>query len=196
MADEPRLPDDDELLDYLAGRSSAEASRRVRQAAEADPDLAADLALMQGAKAAMQDLGGGEATPGALGWARLDRAIEAERRSGLPAMRRPVWQVAAAAAVVAVVGWQLVAVPILSGPEEGYVTATDGTEGFTLTVAFAPTATEADIRALLTGIGAEVTGGPSALGLWQLGFDSDEARTAATATLEGAAGIVESVQTD
>ena len=65
--------------------------------------------------------------------------------------------------------------------------------GFSLSVAFAPDATEGAIRGLLQEVDARVSDGPSAIGLWQLSFASAEARDAGLARLE-ADPIVESAQ--
>ena len=102
----------------------------------------------------------------------------------------------AATAVIAVGVWQLAVVPMLpGGGGDVYVPATGTTEGAVI-VAFAPDATEAQIRALLQEIGATVTDGPSALGLWTLSFADEGRRTEGLTRLQAATGIVESVQAD
>ena len=102
----------------------------------------------------------------------------------------------AAAAAAAVLVWQVVAVPLLPGPEPRYAPVSEGpASGPEIAVAFAPAATEAEIRALLRAVGAEVVGGPSAVGLWRLGFADAAARDAALARLAGDP-IVESAQAE
>ena len=196
MAEDGDRPTDDELLDLVAGRADAATAERVRRAAEADPGIAADLALMRGARTAFAS-SEAERTPGALGWARLSRALDAE--AALPARRRPaLWQIAASAAA-AVVVWQIVAVPFLTGRapvQPGYVTVTEPPAGApTLTVAFAPGTTEAELAALMRETGADIAGPPSALGLWRLAFDDEAARDGALELLR-ASPVVESVQAD
>ena len=83
---------------------------------------------------------------------------------------------------------------MLPGSGGGYVTATGKADGASATVAFAPGASEAQIRALLIASGATMTGGPSALGLWTLGFSDEAARDAGLERMRSAAGVVESVQ--
>ena len=77
MATHQPRPSDEDLLDYIAGRSSPEQTQKIEAAAKADDELAADIALMQAARGVL-----GETTqenaPGALGWARLERQIDAE----------------------------------------------------------------------------------------------------------------------
>ena len=63
-------------------------------------------------------------------------------------------------------------------------------------IAFRPDAAEAEIRALLLSVEAEITAGPSAIGLWQLGFADDARRDAALSQLRARPDIVESVQPD
>lgn len=203
MAEREPFPSDDELLNYLAGRSSDTEARRIADAAAGNPDLRAEIALMQAARGVLETETE-ETSPGDFGWARLSRAIDAEAgtvSAGLPSRgRSPVWLVAASAAIAAVALWQVVAVPLLpsrGGVAPGYVTATDPVDAaLVLTVAFVPTATEAQIRTLLREAGAEVIGGPSALGLWRLRFPDAASRDAAENQLAAAATIVESVQSD
>lgn len=190
MAQNTDFPGDEDLLDHIAGRAAPEVSARIEAAAEHDPHLAADIALMRGARTALADAAT-ETPPGALGWARLERSID---RTSIPA-RWPAWQVAAASAVAAVLLWQFAVVPaFVAGSGGGYVTATGAVKGVSATVAFAPSATEAQIRAVLLAAGATMTGGPSALGLWTLGFADDAARDAALVRMRSATGVVESVQ--
>ena len=149
---------------------------------------------MRGIAAAV-DADAAAATPGELGWARLSRAIDAEAPRPAARVRRPLWPLAASAAA-AVLVWQVVAVPLLAPGDQGPDTPRSRRRpsgDFSLSVAFAPAATEAAIRALLLEIGARVSGGPSAIGLWQLSFESAAARDAGLARLR-AADIVESAQ--
>lgn len=190
MTQDTDFPGEDDLLDHIAGRAAPEVSARIEAAAQRDPQLAADIALMRGARAALADEAT-EAPPGALGWARLERALD---RAPVP-VRWPAWQVAAASAVAAVLLWQFAVVPgFVAGSDDGYVTATGTANGVSATVAFAPEATEAQIRALLLSSGATMTGGPSALGLWTLGFADTAARDAALVQMRSASGVVESAQ--
>lgn len=192
MTQDTDFPGDDDLLDYIAGRATPELAARIEAAARQDPELAADIALMRGARTALA--GAASDTPsGELGWKRLER--ELDRAPGRA--RWPAWQVAAASAVAAVLLWQFAVVPtVLSGPGGGYVTATGNAKGASATIAFAPDATEAQIRALLQASGATMTGGPGALGLWTLGFSDTAARDAALARMRSASGVVESVQAE
>lgn len=191
-------PNDETLLDYVRG-DLAEADARVVEAqAEADPDLAAEIALMRAMRGTLQaetDAPG----PGALGWARLNRRLDAEMAE-MPQVRRraPILQLVGSAAA-AVLVWQVVAVPLLSPPgpaPEGFGLATEATDGSLLRVAFAPEAPEAAIRALLLEAGARVIDGPSAIGLWTLSFTTDEARTRAQSVFAARPETVSSVQAE
>ncbi len=194
MADEKHDLTDEQLLDFLAGRSSDADAEAIDAATQTNLNIAADLALMQGAKAAFADQSN-ESSPGAFGWARLERALKTEQVQAPPSRQFSTWQVAAAAAVVAVGVWQFAAQPLLIGSPDGYVTATgsDSAE-HSVQVAFVPNATEADIRALLLDNNATVTSGPSAIGLWQVSFDTEAARDAALAQFAQSPQIVESAQ--
>jgi anti-sigma-K factor RskA len=193
MARDPDEGTDETIIAYVRGRLPADQAERLVAEAAGRPELAADIALARGIAAAV-DAEAEVAAPGQLGWARISRALDAEARGGARA-RPPLWQLAAAAAV-AVVVWQVAAVPLLTGTGEGpgYEPVTEApAAGFALSVAFAPDATEAAIRGLLQEVDANVSGGPTAIGLWQLNFASAEARDAGLARLS-ADPIVESAQ--
>ncbi|TPE51007.1 hypothetical protein [Amaricoccus solimangrovi] len=204
MTELPDRPDDAMLMDYVRGVLGAGDTAAVERAARASAEVRADIALMRGLVNARATAD--ESTPGELGWARLSRALDAEAgaephagaraRTGAAPPRR--WREPlriAAAALLAVGLWQFGVVPFLGnrGDEGLYRPATKAEAG-TVTVAFVPEATEARIRALLGEIGAVVTGGPSALGLWTLGFPDLESRDAGLRRLLAEPSIVESAQ--
>lgn len=197
MASDMDRPSEEDLLEYLSGRMSDSKAAEIESAVQDDPHLAAEIALMRSAREALAE-GSAENSPGALGWARLERAIDAEATPTAPRAQPRTWLIAASVAVAAVAVWQVVAVPVLTGPGEGYVTATGETETDlpTATVAFAPGATEERIRALLGETGAQVTAGPSAIGLWQLSFETEAARDAALERFATAQDIIESIQAE
>jgi anti-sigma-K factor RskA len=194
MADHPSEIDET-VVAYVRGRLPAEEARRLEVEAASRPELAAEIAMMRGVLGSF-DADAGSPAPGELGWARLSRAIDAEPARAAPASRtrRPLWPLAATAAA-AVLVWQLAAVPLLTRPGEdaGYAPVSESPAGFTLQVAFAADAPEGAIRELLRSVGGRITDGPSAIGLWQLGFPSAEARDAAMEAM-AAAPIVESVE--
>jgi anti-sigma factor RsiW len=195
MADEPADDAGETVIAYVRGRLTAEEASRLEAEAATRPELAAEIALTRGIVESFEAAARSPA-PGELGWARLARAIEAEppRAAAPAAPRRALWPLAASAAA-AVLVWQIAAVPLLTGPGEppGYAPVSEAPAGFTLDVAFAPEAPEGAIRELLRTVGARVSDGPSAIGLWQLSFPSAEARDAAMEAL-AAAPVVESVQ--
>jgi hypothetical protein len=111
-------------------------------------------------------------------------------------LHRPgVWQAVAALALAALLGQMLLAPGPLTPPDPAFRLAGGGDDTApgraVLTVAFAPGATEAAIRALLVALDADITAGPSALGLYRLGVADPDA---AAAALRAAADIVDSVQ--
>ena len=200
-------PGEEALLDYIAGRLPGPDRAAIDRAAAEDPDLAAELAVMQGLRNVMQQ-DQDDLPPGELGWKRLERAMAAQdaqdaQTRGLapapsPAVRRtPTWAVAAGAAVAAVIGWQFLATPLIDGPGAGYGTASGpAAAAFVLTVGFAPQATEAELRGLLDATGGRIVDGPSALGLWQVAYDDDAARAAALQTFADSPALVAHVQAD
>jgi len=136
----------------------------------------------------------------AFGWARLSRAIDAERAAQRRTSGWPThfsrWQTAAAV-LAAVAVWQFAAVPQLPGwrGEAGYEMAgAPAPQAFAAQVAFNPQATEPQIRAALLAADARVVGGPSALGLYELAFGDAAALETGVAQLRAQTAVVESVQ--
>lgn len=201
---EREFPDDETLLDYVRGRAPDDIARRIAAEAEDRPDLAAEIALMRGIGTALTEAPETN-SPGALGWARLERALSQEAPAAAAPAPKPArahlpFIQAAALAVGAVALWQVAIVPVLPGGrglDPAYVPVTQAPlAAATATVAFVGTASEAEIRALLSATEASIIAGPSALGLWTLGFDSSDTRAAALERYVLEPGIIESAQPD
>ncbi len=171
-----------------------------------DADLRADLAALEAIRETMQ--AEEVASPGEFGLARLMRDVEAEgprfapepaaaNDNVVPLSRLRIWQVAAAVILAVGVAFNI---PQLSGPSSmeadpaGFSLAS-GEEAATVdfTVTFAPDATEAEIRALLLEVDAEIVSGPSALGFYGVALLGSSADDDARAALV-ASTIVEDVQ--
>jgi anti-sigma factor RsiW len=186
-------PDRDEisaLLVFLAnGTLEGEDRARVEAAVAVDPDLQAELAALRAIRARMQ----AEPlphSPGAFGQARLLRDLDREARTARPGR---LWQGVAAAAVAL-----LVVQTALTWRDDGLRLAdgeTAAAAGPVLTVAFAGTATEADIRALLLELELTIVSGPSAIGLYRLAARDAAARATAVERL-GSSPLVESVEAE
>lgn len=191
MAEAPDLLPDEVLVAYVRGRLPEDEAARIAAMAAERPRLAAEIALARGL-AADVDAEAAAPVPGELGWSRIARTLDAEgpARRG----RRPLWPMAAAAAASVLV-WQVVAVPLLPGPEPAYAPVSQASGATVAIVAFAPDATEREIRELLRQVGGEVVGGPTAVGLWRLGFADATAREAALERLS-TEPIVESAQAE
>lgn len=185
MTDQPTDINDEAMVAFVRGRMARDAAQGVAKAVEADPKLAAELAFARGIAAALDAEASATPSPGALGWARLSRAIDAESSTAAPLRRwLPGWQTAAAAAA-AVLLWQVIAVPFIMPDGAGFEPVGEAVDA-SVSVAFAADAPEGEIRALLRSVSGRVTDGPSALGLWQVSFEDETARDAALAALEAA----------
>ena len=192
MAEDPAALPDEVLVGYVRGRLPEAEAARIAGLAVEHPEVAGRIALARGL-AADVDAEAAAPVPGELGWQRIARALDAEARPR-PA-RRPLWQLAAAAAA-AVLVWQVTTLTLTRGPEPGYAPVSERpAAGPELLVAFSPALSEADLRALLRSVAAEVVGGPSAVGLWRLGFADAAARDAALARLADDPNV-ESVQAE
>ncbi|MGG7566788.1 hypothetical protein ACQ5SO_11585 [Rhodovulum sp. DZ06] len=195
------IDDDDRLAAWLQGRLAPAERAAFEARLASDPALRAEAETLRAAAAAL----GAAAPPAgakAAGWARLSAAIEDDRRmTPANSNRRAGLLRMAAAAALAVGAWQVAVVPNLPASWTGGggyapVTAPAPTEGPTLRVAFAPGAAAAQITALLQEVGAEVTGGPGALGLYRLRFADAAARDAAAETLAARTALVVAVAPD
>lgn len=174
----PLEPQDvEELLPwYVTGRVTREEARGVEAALKTMPDLAAKLAAVQRERDAVAR--GSEAVepPPPENLQRLLRQVEKTRQARVPKMeaaasgadwlnavfgRRIVWQAAFAAAcvVIAVMGIRLYdpATPAAFGTAASINGAETGAD---LVVTFQPTATTADISALLVTLDAVIVDGP------------------------------------
>lgn len=122
----------------------------------------------------------------------LDKLLGAPGR-GMPAMVMGIGAVLVLQA--AVIAHLMQAVPAEQAPLSG--TATSGLPlagGYTvLTVAVQPNASESALRALLLDAGAQLVGGPSALGLYSVSVPTDQLQQA-TGKLRAATNVIKSVQ--
>ncbi len=184
---------EERLLAYMQDKLDAADRAAFEVEITADPALAAEVAAL---KAVRQEFDA-ETVAGAraAGWERLSAAIASQRpvatNDNRP-YRLSLWQ-AAAAAVVAVLMWQVAAVPLLQEDPATYRTVTETVAGPGLQVIFAEDAPAGEIAAVLREVGGTVTDGPSALGIWRVSFSDAEGRDAAMAALSARTDIIESV---
>jgi hypothetical protein len=184
MTDQLVEINDETQVAFVRKRLSPEAAAAVSQTAAAYPGVAADLVFTRGIVEALDGEAAETPGPGALGWARLSRAIDAEVETAAPRRRwLPAWQLVGAAAG-AVLLWQTIVVPqIVTDGGAGFQPVGEA-GAFALAVGFAEDASEGEIRALLLSIGGRITDGPSALNLWQVSFDDAVARDAALSAFD------------
>lgn len=189
------MDSDDLTRDYLQNRLSPEARAAFEARMEADPALKAEIAALSAAAA---ELGGRTPPAGAkeAGWARLSASIEAERTPAPANSNRPMTLLRyAAVAAASVALWHFAAGPALlgGGGTQSYVPASVSHAAPALRVTFAAGASMADATALLQSLGAEVSGGPGALGLYTLSFADEAALEAARTALEGRPDLVAAI---
>jgi len=201
--------DDETLAAHVRGDCEPALSDAIESEAATSPDLAARLAAIRGIHGVLSADANASA-PGALGWARLSRDLDRTgagkgTRRAFPSRLRGWGRLApfqmAAAAALSVVAWQGLVVPLLAPPGEapdGYVTASERPAGqgadSVASVIFRPDARAGDIEPLLRESGARILDGPSALGLYRIGFADPGSRATGVETLREAEKIVEFVQ--
>lgn len=180
--------------DYIQGRLSEKDMARVEDALKADPDLAADFEFQKKISETLKS-DKRVSEPGELGWAKLSRALDKESQVEAPPQRQ-YWRYAALALAALSLGQGVFITGQLSqkDDEARYVTVSQApVNDPLLTLAFVPTATEQSIRILLKSVDANITAGPSALGLYDISFTSESARQEAMIILQTQTEIVESV---
>ena len=179
----PLEPQDvEELLPwYVTGRVSREEARGIEAARKTMPDLADKLAQVHREREAVARAAEvvEPAPPETL--QRLLQQVETTRQWRVPRFekqgeaggwlksvmsRNGIWQAAFAVACVAIValGIRLYNPPAPS--EHGLATSINGSGAATLLVTFQPTATAADIGAVLAGVKGTIVGGPKADGAY------------------------------
>ncbi len=182
---------EEELAAHVRGDSAPEQAARIEAAAEADPNLRAELAVMGGLKEALKASTDAPDTR-AFGWKRLETEI-AQTKAATPVPRVQSWRLAAAGlGVVALLQGTYIALAPAGGDTPLYRTVSEETSGFNIAIAFVPDATVAEIEALLRQNGARITDGPSAIGLYRVSFETEDARASALATF-GTAPLIDLV---
>ena len=186
------------VTDYINGRLSIEDIQRVEAAAALDDTFAAEIAFERNLQAATPHV-----SPDIGGWDRLQAAMadspdlpaapadnivtfEPARsaaqsdianaavndRAGFVSSR---WRIAAVALGVAALG-QTAIFGALSTDDARYTVVSDTAPatGSTVQLSFEPTSTVADIQGVLRDAKAQITAGPSALGLYNIRFETAE----------------------
>ncbi|HET6160036.1 MAG TPA: hypothetical protein VFE34_16950 [Dongiaceae bacterium] len=173
----PLEPQDvEELLPwYVTGRVSREEARGIEAALKTMPDLADKLAQVQREREAVSRAAETvePAPPETL--QRLLQQVETTRQWRVPRIenqgegsnwlkgalgRNAIWQVAFAAACVAIVALGIRIYSPSAPGEFGVAGSINHAEGTTLLVTFQPAATLADVAALLGGLSAIIVDGP------------------------------------
>ncbi len=187
----------DLLPDYMHGRLSAEDVIRVETALKTNSDLSAELEFLKQISSTLKSSAGTLETD-ELGWAKLSRSIDAEKRPQTHNTSR-FWKYAAIALAVISVGQATLFIRTFSGDaqKDRYVTVTQTpAKPFTMTLSFNPEATEHSIRDLMHATHAEIIAGPSKLGLYTLRFKTENARKSALDIYTEMPGIIETSALD
>lgn len=186
------------ILDYVKGRTSDSLRVQIDAAAQSHSDIAEEIAYYRGLAHSVQKPA--EAAPfDDLGWARLSKDIDREEElSTTPNAANDngkIWRYAAAIFAFAALsqamffGFQ----GSRQNEQATYETVSEVPTDFTLQVTFASNATENDIRTLLQQTGANITSGPSALGIYEITFANKATRAAAAKAFSAVPEVIESV---
>ncbi len=204
MSETNNFDETDLLVPFAANGTATDAQRAdVEARAASNASYAQDLAAARKMRDLMQAR---EAlpSPGEFGLARLRRDIAANRAAAPATTAQvkslPRWRAATFAAMAASI--VLAAALVLRAPgggEPGYELAGSGTamDAVHFQVAFDPTVSESEMRALLTELDLSIVSGPSGLGLYELrANDPDANERALLARLRASPNVIESVSHD
>ena len=180
---------------WVNGTLTGEDHDRVALALHDSAALRAEVVALAALRNRMQTAAM-PASPGALGLARLMKAIEAEP-SRKPSRRWGAGLIAASAAVAAVFSSALTFAVMdrgTGGDDLVYEQASGDDPGAALTVSFRPEASEAAISMLLRKKGLVIIDGPSALGLYRIALPFDASSTEVATYLEAASEVIATVE--
>lgn len=183
------MDEDDRTLAYLQGRLDGVALSAFEQDMTARPELRAEVAALRAVQAVMAQDDAADRAADPV-WDRLSQSIAATQA---PANlnRGPQMLKYAAVALGAIAAWQLLAVPNLRPQSDpGFTPASVEEAGFALRVGFTDQARLSEAIDLLAQLDAEISAGPSAIGLLTLTFASEAARTKAEAELQARSDLI------
>ncbi len=186
------------ILDYVKGRAARSLRAQIEAAAKSDACVAEEIAYYKGLANSVQKPS--DAAPfDELGWARLSQNIDREELThAVPSAANDngkVWRYATAAlAFIAFGQATFFAFQNNSQNEQPtYETVGEVSVGYSLQVTFISSVTENEIRTLFQKAGANITHGPSALGIYEVSFADEAARAEAEEAFSAATEVVESV---
>ena len=203
----------DEMLDlipdYLEGRLSDKDRARLETAIENNSDIAAEFKFQKNIKTALRADTSND-TPDQLGWARLEKSLAKDtsnKDTSNTAQNAPIavndnpkpspfWRYAAACLGVALLGQTIFMSTQLNNnntSDDKYLPVlTAPAYHFSLKVEFTATAKTSDITELLTKSQGNIISGPTTLGLYEINFASEAARTQAEMIFRKSADVVAS----
>ena len=185
------------LLDYAKGRLSVQECAKVDAIVQGSPAMLEELEYYKAlSHAAAQDLHD-DTSPGELSWARLSRELyNAGHANAAPVAANDnsrLWRYATMALGVVVIGqFAAMFTGNRPGEEPRYIPVAEAPAEFSAQITFAPDASELAIRELLIATKATIIAGPSAIGVYQLGFASADARAQGVSEMSAASDIVDS----
>jgi len=183
---------DETVLAYVQGSLPDSDRLEFEATLEQDKNLAAEVAALFAARRVMGETA--DDIP-SRGWERLSERID-QISPPVANTNRPIWLPVAQAACIAVlsiVGWQVFESTVRPNEDAVYLPASDVQGAHVLQVTFAAQATVGDITKLLSELGATIIEGPSAIGLYRLGFVDGPARDAASTVLQSRDDLANSV---
>lgn len=186
---------DDLLPWYVNGTLAGGEREQVETHLQACERCRQEVTLLRAIQAGAQQAPG--AVPVEFAWQRLRRDMR--RQPSAAPRQRSVWQVAMATAAALVIVVQTVMIVNLGQRDDTFSPAGHQLPGAIAQVRFQPDSREADIRAALQAIDAEIVAGPGANGLYRIRLADNHADPAAEKkieTLRQRTSLVEYIERD
>lgn len=181
---------------YLRGDLSDVERAEVEKLAAQNPEIAADIEFQKSLKDNLiENMDSYE--PGDMGWARLSKAMDQAEASEKSLQEQPkFWRYAAAILAVAAIGQAgvLGSMALNNGQDVQYETASgSNTALHMMTVGFDWSVTTEQLTKVLQDAEGTITAGPSALGLYEIKFQSEQKCLAADVMLKSKDGFIDTM---
>ncbi|GIT89997.1 hypothetical protein JANAI62_05200 [Jannaschia pagri] len=185
---------DDRLRTHVAGRPSHRDPREGLRDQDRHSGTAQEVALLRTVRQVLADPSS-QPRPPPDGWARFERRLATRPLERRTPRARAILQ-AASVACLATAVWSFVQPGVTPWSERIYHPAYTTDRITTLQVVFVETADVAEVSALLSEVGARISSGPGAMGVYRLTFADEQTRNRAQDLLGRRPDLISRVAAD
>jgi len=157
---------------YVNGTLAGEERAQLERYAEQDPTGQAEARLLRSLQAAIREQQDEVVSPAELGWQRLQKTINEQRRQTPQGKAQNRWwkpTLAVAALLLVIQSTVLLQIwPVYRQHYTVLSSAPQGAVGVVLQLSVNPTVSEQRLREMINSVDAQIVGGPGALGIYRL----------------------------